>query len=108
MTVIFSNLKGKSDNLISMKRISATEAARNFSTLLDEVENTSESFEITRGKQVIAVISAPVATDLGLLQLRLDAIEAPAEWEHKTWEELRDAIRNDGDYVLDRFERGTE
>ncbi len=88
-----------------MKRVSATEAARNFSNLLDEVEHTRESFEITRGKQVIAVITAPVATNLEALKRRIDAIDAPEEWEHKTWEELRDAIRSDQDNVLDRFGR---
>ena len=47
--------KWESDNLISVKRMSATEVARNFSAVLDEVEN-GEEIEITRGKKVIATI----------------------------------------------------
>jgi hypothetical protein len=34
--------KEPSDNLISMKRMTATEVARNFSAVLDEVENGEE------------------------------------------------------------------
>lgn len=47
--------KPLSDNLISMKRMSATEVARNFSAVLDEVES-GEEIEITRGKKVIATL----------------------------------------------------
>lgn len=45
----------ESDNLIFVKRMTATEVARNFSAVLDEVENGQE-IEITRGKRVIASI----------------------------------------------------
>ncbi len=45
----------ESDNLIFVKRMTATEVARNFSAVLDEVENGQE-IEITRGKRVIATI----------------------------------------------------
>jgi antitoxin (DNA-binding transcriptional repressor) of toxin-antitoxin stability system len=47
--------KQPSDNLISMKRMTATEVARNFSAVLDEVES-GEEIEITRGKKVIATL----------------------------------------------------
>lgn len=47
--------KYESDNLIFVKRMTATEVARNFSAVLDEVEN-GEEIEITRGKKVIASI----------------------------------------------------
>lgn len=47
--------KLESDNLISMKRMTATEVSRNFSAVLDEVEN-GEEIEITRGKKVIATL----------------------------------------------------
>ncbi len=50
------NTVTKSDNLIFMKRnLTATEAARNFSALLDSVE-AGDEIEITRGKKIIAVI----------------------------------------------------
>lgn len=44
----------ESDNLISMKEISATEAARNFSDVLDAVEHTGESFTIVRRGKAVA------------------------------------------------------
>jgi prevent-host-death family protein len=48
-----------SDNLISMKRISATEAARNFADVLDRVEQTGETFVIERRGRTVAQISTP-------------------------------------------------
>lgn len=44
----------KSDNLISMKEIPATEAARNFSDVLDAVEHRGEEFAIRRRGKVVA------------------------------------------------------
>lgn len=46
----------KSDNLISMKKVTATEASRNFSEILDLVDS-GEEIVITRGKKEIARIS---------------------------------------------------
>jgi antitoxin (DNA-binding transcriptional repressor) of toxin-antitoxin stability system len=54
----------ESDNLISMKRLTATEVARNFSAVLDEVEN-GEEIEITRGKKVIATLKKEEAKTPG-------------------------------------------
>lgn len=49
-------IENKSDNQIFMKRtMTATEVARNFSAVLDAVEG-GEEIEITRGKQVIAML----------------------------------------------------
>lgn len=47
-----------------MKEISATEAARNFSDLLDAVEHGHESFRVTRGGRAVARI-APVEAASG-------------------------------------------
>ncbi len=47
--------KVESDNLIFMKRMTATEVARNFSAVLDQVELGAE-VEITRGKKVVATM----------------------------------------------------
>ena len=49
---------GKSDNLISMetKYLTATEVARNFSAVLDEVENGQE-IVVLRGKVAIAKLT---------------------------------------------------
>jgi prevent-host-death family protein len=55
---------GESDNLIPVKDISATEAARNFSELLDAIEHGHESFRVTRGGRAVARI-APVEAASG-------------------------------------------
>lgn len=59
----------ESDNLIFMKRMTATEVARNFSAVLDQVEN-GEEVEITRGNKVVAVMKfeAPKYTAGALLE----------------------------------------
>lgn len=49
-----------SDTVGSMPRISATEASRAFSQLLDRV-TAGEQFEITRGGVAVAVITPPRA-----------------------------------------------
>ena len=54
----------KSDNLISMKEISATEAARSFSDLLDAVEHDGESYTVIRRGSAVAVIG-PTKTTSG-------------------------------------------
>jgi antitoxin (DNA-binding transcriptional repressor) of toxin-antitoxin stability system len=46
-----------SDNLIPMKEISATEAARGFAGLMDAVEHHGESFVVRRNGRVIARIA---------------------------------------------------
>jgi len=55
------DLSSQSDNLISMKDISATEAARRFSELLDAVEHRHETFIVVRRGHAIARITP--ATD---------------------------------------------
>lgn len=42
-----------------MRQITATEAARRFSEVLDAVEHTGESFVITRGGRVVASLAPP-------------------------------------------------
>jgi len=46
----------KSDNLISMRRLTATDAARRFSELLDAVERRGESFVVVRRGRAVARI----------------------------------------------------
>lgn len=54
-------IPNKSDNLIFVKSITATEASRNFSEVLDQVE-AGEEIVITRGKKEIARL-VPVIDD---------------------------------------------
>jgi prevent-host-death family protein len=68
----------ESDNLIAMKDVTATDAARHFSDLLDAVEHAGESFTVTRSGRVVARIvpaegaAGRAAKDL-LLRHRPDA-----------------------------------
>jgi prevent-host-death family protein len=48
-------MTGRSDNLISVKEMTATEVARNFSAVLDAVKS-GESVVITRGGERIATL----------------------------------------------------
>jgi prevent-host-death family protein len=49
----------ESDDLIHVKSLSATEAARRFSDLLDAVENRGETFVVVRRGQPVARIGPP-------------------------------------------------
>ena len=79
--------KQSSDNLISMKRMTATEVARNFSAVLDEVEN-GEEIEITRGKKVIATLRNAVEkkTAGALLQKIKERHEKYGPMDDETYE----------------------
>jgi prevent-host-death family protein len=69
-----------------VKRLSATDAARRFSELLDSVENRRESFLIVRRGRAVARIG-PAASANGKLVRRILAESPPdAAWE----EELRE------------------
>jgi len=50
-----------SDNLISVRNISATEAARHFSDVLDAVESGRETFVVVRKGRAVAHIGPAVA-----------------------------------------------
>jgi antitoxin (DNA-binding transcriptional repressor) of toxin-antitoxin stability system len=54
----------ESDNLICVRRVSATEAARQFSDLLDQVEREGETFVVERRGRAVASI-APAAAVSG-------------------------------------------
>lgn len=54
----------RSDNLIRMAEISATDAARNFADLLDAIEHRGEHFTITRRGKVVAQLE-PVGAGRG-------------------------------------------
>lgn len=66
---------------MSMSEITATEAARNFSRLLDEVDRKRRSFHIKRGGEVIATIGppGPRSMTVGELLDRLAAAPQPDE-----------------------------
>ena len=60
----------ESDNLISVKEVTATDAARRFSELLDAVEHDGDSFTIVRhGKAIAEVNPVPAASGEALLRV---------------------------------------
>ena len=62
----------ESDNLMCVKDISATEAARNFSDVLNAVEHGHESFRVTRGGRAVArLVAAEAASGRAAKELLL-------------------------------------
>lgn len=75
-----------------MREISATDAAKRFSDLLDAVEHRGESFVVVRRGQVIASLSpAPPATEATLRSILAEHPPDP-EWA----EEARELRRFSG------------
>ena len=60
--MVFSECE-ESDNLTRMKDLSATEASRRFSELLDAVEHRGESFTVVRHGRPVAVITPATIAD---------------------------------------------
>jgi prevent-host-death family protein len=64
----------ESDNLIPVRDISATDAARSFSEVLDEVEHRGESFIVMRrGRPVARIVPTPSGSGRALKDLLLGA-----------------------------------
>jgi prevent-host-death family protein len=79
-----------------MKRVSATEAARRFSDVLDAVEAGRESFVVVRRGREVATI-APAAPAAGKrLKSVLEAHPPDAAWSREL-EELRGSLADESD-----------
>ncbi len=75
-----------------MRRLSATEAARRFSDLLDAVERTGETVVVERrGRAVASIAPAPAVSGRAVKDL-LRVHKADPAWEHEL-EELRAAMK---------------
>jgi prevent-host-death family protein len=83
-----------SDNLIRMKNVSATEAGRHFSKLLDAVEHRRESFVVMRkGRSVARIIPEPGASGRAVKEfLRNHRVDAA--WS-KELQELRSLLEGE-------------
>jgi prevent-host-death family protein len=76
-----------SDNLISVREIPATEAARNFSEVLDAVEHRGEEFTIRRrGKLVAKLMPMDGGSTLATLSEILK--RHPADEDY--WKDIRE------------------
>jgi prevent-host-death family protein len=71
----------ESDNLIHMRRMSATEAARRFSQLLDAVERRGESFLVVRHGRTVARIGPALAADGRAVKELLRSASPDGDWE---------------------------
>ncbi|MEO7804424.1 MAG: type II toxin-antitoxin system prevent-host-death family antitoxin [Actinomycetota bacterium] len=63
-----------------MKDITATDAARNFSDLLDAVEHRNESFVVRRGGKPIARISPAIHSSGGAVKKLLREFPPDKNW----------------------------
>lgn len=70
----------ESDNLIQVKEVTATEAARGFSALLTAVESDGETFLITRGGRVIARIEPAAGTSGAAVKALLRHFPPDEDW----------------------------
>lgn len=69
-----------SDNLISVKDISATDAARRFSDVLDAVEHRGETFAIVRRGRAVAHLQPVVAAPGRAVKAFLSSHRVDAAW----------------------------
>ncbi len=81
----------KSDNLTKMKDITATEAARRFSEVLDAVEHRGESFVISRKGRPIARLNPSRGTTGKTLLKILNANRRDQAWASEL-QELRSLL----------------
>jgi antitoxin (DNA-binding transcriptional repressor) of toxin-antitoxin stability system len=70
----------RSDNLITMPEVSATEASRRFAALLDAVEHRGERFTIVRHGRVVAELGPGPQVDGAAVKAMLRRHRDDAEW----------------------------
>jgi antitoxin (DNA-binding transcriptional repressor) of toxin-antitoxin stability system len=84
----------ESDNLIRVRRVSATEAARRFSDLLDLVERDGETFVVERRGRAVASI-APAAAVSGRTVKEILRSQAPDSSWALELAELRELLQGE-------------
>jgi antitoxin (DNA-binding transcriptional repressor) of toxin-antitoxin stability system len=82
----------KSDIRRSTRRVSATEASRSFSAILDEVESGRLLFVHRRGREVCVIAPPPVAPRRASECLALLRGRAPVTLDDRFGDDLRDII----------------
>jgi prevent-host-death family protein len=81
----------KSDNLINVRAVSATDAARRFSKLLDAVERRGESFLVVRRGHAVARIEPARAANGKLVKEILRSNPPDPRWASEL-DELRASL----------------
>jgi len=87
----YETLAPKSDTLIRMPEISATEASRRFSDLLDGVEHRGETYTIVRRGRVVAKLEPAAAFTGADLKALARRHTIDAEWAREV-AELREQL----------------
>jgi prevent-host-death family protein len=85
----------ESDNLISVRRVSATDAARRFSDLLDQVERDGETFVVERRGRAVASIAPAAAVSGRALKELLRSQDPDPAWVEELAELRRSVARDD-------------
>lgn len=80
-----------SDNLIPVKQLSATDAARRFSDVLDSVESERETFVVVRRGRAVAMIGPALAGTGRALKDALRENRPDAGWAAEL-RELREGV----------------
>lgn len=87
-TLVMANVRHLSDNLISVSKMSATEAARNFAEVLDAVEHRGERFTIVRRGRNVARIEPIVSGHGSDVKVMLTKRAVDSRWRSEL-----DAVR---------------
>ena len=85
-----------------MTKVTATEAARNFSDLLNKIKYQGMTYEVTRGRETVArIIPAGPASTIGVTDLNelFAALPPLQDDEIYAFENDIRAIRNAAEYV---------
>jgi len=94
-TAFRSNTRGhRSDNLIHMPDISATEAARRFSDVLDSIEHDKTRYTIVRRGKAVASLE-PISTGRGSDIKEMLRRHAPDKGWSRDLRELRELVEID-------------
>ena len=103
------DLDTKSDNLIFMRELTATEVSRNFSDILDAVE-AGEQITIVRGKKQIAILKPILDTKSRHKEIiRLFEAHAKNREPGDNWDVVLESINEndfDEDPLVDRYVDG--
>jgi antitoxin (DNA-binding transcriptional repressor) of toxin-antitoxin stability system len=87
--------EAESDNLIWVRRVSATEAARQFSDLLDQVERDGETFVVERRGRAVASIAPAAAVSGRSLKDLLRSHDPDPRWAGELAEQRASVDRED-------------
>ena len=96
---------GLSDNLLGVQEITATDAARTFRELLDQIEQAGESYRITRHGRIVAELHPARRGSLGDLVAFAHANRAAHPGSDDDWPDEIGRLREQRAPLEDPWER---